>query len=149
MRQYATPKVCTKCQQAKPHYMFRYRAKRERRDTQCIECQRVKDKKNYQLRAGVVVATNRIRRYGVTPQKLVEMFKEQNFKCLCCGDGLPSISKHIHIDHDHKTNEVRGVVCRDCNLMLAYGRDDPARLRAAADYLVRHATRKEYINGSQ
>jgi hypothetical protein len=144
-----TPKVCTRCHQAKLYYAFRYRKVRNRLDTVCIECQRAKDKKNYQLRAGVQVATNRRLRYGVTPQKFVEMLQEQKFRCLCCGDDLPAISKNVHIDHDHKTNAVRGIVCKNCNLMLAYGRDDPARLRAAADYLVRHATRMEYLNGKE
>jgi hypothetical protein len=43
----------------------------------------------------------------------------------------------LHIDHDHATGVVRGVLCNDCNLGLGRFRDEPALLRKAADYLER------------
>jgi hypothetical protein len=39
------------------------------------------------------------------------------------------------IDHCHDSNRVRGLLCKDCNLILGWVNDDPARLRALADYL--------------
>jgi hypothetical protein len=39
------------------------------------------------------------------------------------------------IDHSHLTGRVRGLLCKDCNLILGWVQDDPARLRAMADYV--------------
>lgn len=39
------------------------------------------------------------------------------------------------IDHCHKTDTLRGVLCRSCNLALGFFKDDPARLAAAMRYL--------------
>lgn len=54
--------------------------------------------------------------------------------CAICGRADPS-----HWDHDHQTGVWRELLCRGCNIGLGHFGDDPARLRAAADYLERHA----------
>lgn len=41
----------------------------------------------------------------------------------------------LHIDHDHATGRVRGVLCANCNTSLGLMKDDPSLLRRAADYL--------------
>lgn len=43
--------------------------------------------------------------------------------------------KRLSIDHDHATGKFRGLLCHDCNIMLGNARDDPIRLRIAAEYL--------------
>jgi len=40
-----------------------------------------------------------------------------------------------HIDHEKGTRNVRGLLCSYCNTVLGLMAHDPARLRAAADYL--------------
>ncbi len=45
------------------------------------------------------------------------------------------------VDHAHDSNRVRGFLCAACNKALGFMADDPARLRAAADYLDRAAAK--------
>lgn len=60
----------------------------------------------------------------------------------CCaieGCGATPKTRKLHTDRDHKTLEVRGLLCMFDNRMLP-ARITPARLRALADYLERSAT---------
>jgi hypothetical protein len=48
-------------------------------------------------------------------------------------------AKGSQIDHCHDGGHIRGVLCNNCNQGLGRFRDDPALLRAAAEYLEREA----------
>ena len=43
---------------------------------------------------------------------------EQNYKCAICGIKINDYVKSFSIDHDHFTNELRGLLCNKCNLTL-------------------------------
>ncbi|MGY1833365.1 endonuclease domain-containing protein [Geodermatophilus sp. SYSU D01180] len=61
---------------------------------------------------------------------------KQSDMCALCGERRPG-----HIDHDHRTDLVRALLCERCNLALGLFRDDPSLLRAAADYVELHRAR--------
>lgn len=50
--------------------------------------------------------------------------------CAICGE-RPA----VHVDHDHETHRVRGILCEPCNGFLGAFRDERALLRAAIEYL--------------
>ena len=71
--------------------------------------------------------------YGITEEEYLALFDAQKGKCAICG-GLPQ-KKRLCIDHDHKTDRIRGLLCPQCNTLLGMAKDSPARLFAAIRYL--------------
>ena len=47
--------------------------------------------------------------------------------------------KHLIVDHDHETGDVRGLVCHHCNIMLGGAKDNITTLQNAISYLAKHA----------
>lgn len=83
-------------------------------------------------------AYNRQYNYGISHEEFVALLTSQNGLCAICGtDEWPGKDNAPHVDHCHKTGGVRGILCGPCNNGLGYFRDDPERLRKAAEYLER------------
>ena len=74
-------------------------------------------------------------KYGLSLDQYNQMLTEQG-GCAICGTTEPG-GKYgrFHVDHDHKTGEVRGLLCNGCNVGLGHFRDHPERLNKAAEYL--------------
>lgn len=70
-------------------------------------------------------------KYGLSFEE-VEKLKAKG--CALCGKKEDELHK-MHIDHDHKTGTIRGVLCMMHNVGLGKFGDDPVQLRAAADYI--------------
>ncbi|MGH9279811.1 MAG: endonuclease domain-containing protein [Acidimicrobiales bacterium] len=74
------------------------------------------------------------RKYGMTLEEYDTLFSSQGGGCAICGR-LPSPGTSLHIDHDHSTGRVRGLLCFRCNNSLGDLDDDPDLFEAAARYL--------------
>jgi len=70
------------------------------------------------------------RRYGIGADDFDRMVSEQGGRCAICGRPGPE-----HVDHDHATGAVRGILCFSCNGGLGQFKDDLDALSAAATYL--------------
>lgn len=75
-------------------------------------------------------------KYGLTPGSYTAMLRAQGGGCAVCA-APPPADASLHVDHDHATGQVRGLLCDLCNRGLGYYRDDPLLLEAAAAYLRR------------
>lgn len=96
-----------------------------------------------QARPGLKSQQHRKYNYGLTPERLAELFVQQNGRCYLCDDVL-DLTATFAVDHDHsccaaKSRScgacIRGLTCPRCNLAIGQFGDDPARMRLAADRL--------------
>jgi hypothetical protein len=76
---------------------------------------------------------SREKNYGVTPAMYDIMLEKQGGVCPICGN-LPG-KRALAVDHDHRTGEVRGLLCKECNNGLGHFKDNPEFLKKAIDYL--------------
>ena len=78
-----------------------------------------------------IKARNLLKRYNLTTEQVESMKLAQLYRCAICGE-QPNT---WHIDHDHETNKVRGMLCGPCNMALGLMKDNQANLMKAALYL--------------
>lgn len=76
------------------------------------------------------------KKYGITIEEYDKMVNAQKGVCaICKGSLTDSRGFRPHIDHCHKSNVVRGVLCGDCNKGLGLFKDDKERIFNAYKYL--------------
>lgn len=77
-----------------------------------------------------------LKMYGITFDQYLLMLESQAFQCKICLVDLETISpKHIHVDHCHTTNKVRGILCNLCNTSIGMAREDIEILENMIKYL--------------
>jgi len=73
------------------------------------------------------------RTFGITQSDYDAILEMQRGGCAICGKRPGKIS--LHVDHDHATGEVRGLLCVGCNNALGQFHDDRELLARACDYI--------------
>jgi hypothetical protein len=74
------------------------------------------------------------RQYGLSLDDVLLMVRAQEG---CCANCRREFADDFHVDHCHRTGNMRGLLCSNCNTALGLLGDDPGRLRAALRYLDR------------
>jgi Recombination endonuclease VII len=69
-----------------------------------------------------------------TRRNLIEKMKASDPLCSICREFFKG-SKDMHLDHDHETNKLRGLLCHNCNVGLGHFKDKIVLLESAIDYL--------------
>jgi hypothetical protein len=94
-------------------------------------------KKYYESNRGKIINNRRKSIYGVAQGWFDKTFAEQGFVCSVClssdwGKNGP------HIDHDHGTGVVRGILCHRCNVGMGLFKDNIDVMKRAIRYLERY-----------
>ena len=84
------------------------------------------------------------RKFGITLDTYNQMLVNQNFKCACCGTSTPQGQGGFHVDHCHKTGNIRGLLCHLCNTGIGKLGDDLSGLLRAVKYLEKFSAIQNY-----
>jgi Recombination endonuclease VII len=123
---------CPDCATVKPLEDFpRNRSGRQGRGVYCKPCHNERGRRALE-KVGGSRTYHLKRRYGLSAEDVDAMVEAQGGLCAVCGVRPPE-----HVDHDHVTGAVRGVLCSGCNQGLGNFRDSATALRRAADYVER------------
>jgi len=73
--------------------------------------------------------------YGISLDQYQDLLKKQSGKCAICGKPDKEAYKGLHVDHNHATREIRGLLCAYCNHRVVGRNRDSNLLRRVADYI--------------
>lgn len=137
-----TEKTCNKCGEKQSIEQFHFSGN-GRRSNQCKSCKSLYWKQKRQGNpewAKQRDISRNAKTMGLSLEERYAMYAEQNGRCAICkvegarfGEGTRSTT--LALDHDHKTGEIRHLLCIKCNRGLGLFRDDAALLIRAAEYL--------------
>ncbi len=118
-------KYCIRCKKIKSLVDFHFNpVARKFAQSFCIKC----DRKRANERS--IFAS-----HGITLKQYDKMLEKQFGKCKICKTEVPGGPGRFHIDHDHSTGKIRGLLCSNCNLFLGNAKDNIEILASAIQYL--------------
>lgn len=145
-------KKCSKCQESKPLGDFcKYHLSKDGHNSVCKACvkaytqeniEKVRKYKNdyYYANREKCIEKDRKnylkRKYNVTVEWFEEQLDRQNGKCMICGttEGGGK-SSTLHVDHNHETGQIRGLLCQPCNTGLGLFKENTELLEKAIHYV--------------
>mgnify|MGYP001599052441 CR=1 len=82
----------------------------------------------------VVKERHRSLRYGLSKDDVIAKLKSQHWQCLVCLKPIDG-GRSTHVDHNHKTGRVRGLLCNKCNTGIGMLSENSFILARAIAYL--------------
>lgn len=76
------------------------------------------------------------KKYGLSLEQYNQMLEGQGGVCAICHK--PATTKHLCVDHNHKTGKIRGLLCLACNYKIGMMHDDFVFMRNAVIYLEKY-----------
>lgn len=138
---------CSKCKRHLPPHEFVRDFSKWRKRQYGRWCKQCRKTYYYQTRGRAQRQsreTHLIDRYGITHEDYLELEKQQDGLCAICksppvGKVRGGTAKYFHVDHNHTTNAVRGLLCYRCNAGIGLFRENAKTMKAAIAYLEKRA----------
>ena len=73
--------------------------------------------------------------YGISESCYLNLYDQQNGKCAICDEFIELRGKQTHIDHNHQTLKVRGLLCHGCNTAIGLFKENIQTVENAIKYL--------------
>lgn len=148
-------RICTKCGNTHPIEMFK-KLHGDGYSNYCEDCRRKsreamqrvpKEKKAAQHKAWRERNKSRHQEYmraynmqywhGISLEQFTQLMEQQDGVCAICKESPIGTrgNERLHIDHDHVTNMVRGLLCSSCNTALGLLKDNVTIMNTAIAYL--------------
>ena len=135
-------KVCNICGETKPLTDY-YKVIKNKRHYhgKCKKCYVKKQQERYDP---VVQRDKNLKYlYGIGLTEYNQMLEEQGGCCAICKSSDPKGRKsgrggaveNFYVDHNHKTGEVRGLLCNICNRTMGYLNEDVILIGKMIEYL--------------
>lgn len=144
-------KYCPTCRQIKDLSEFSTMKVRNGIASHCKECSRQwhktyrdtpeakeKQKAKYQKRKDKWIDNKLRRKFGITLEQYKARLDEQNNQCIICGRTPEENGKMLAVDHNHSTNEVRDLLCNNCNVTVGFVEKNQIDLVRLSWYLNKH-----------
>jgi hypothetical protein len=78
--------------------------------------------------------------FGISLVQFTEMWDKQQGLCPICGSELRRHPGGHAVDHDHRTDKVRALLCQRCNVVLGFVDDNADLLASMSQYCIIHST---------
>ena len=134
-------KVCKECNHCLPIENFRV-TYNNYTQPYCKPCERSRGRKYYsdnreRMKEHLRHKSRKIL-YGITKEQFESLIEKQNNSCAICGIKEPGGKGNWHVDHDHTTGIIRGLLCHKCNTGLGLFRESKLILSEAINYLEKY-----------
>lgn len=116
----------------------------------CKNCGTARSKASYEKNYAKHRARRTLKLYGITQEEFDQVLRGQDGKCAICkvglvfhlkrGEQVPEGCRIGAVDHDHETDEVRGMLCTPCNTALGSFQDSIPSLLSAVSYLEKYSS---------
>jgi len=117
-------------------------------DVVCRNCLEVKDETDFYKKQKVCKVCHKLiyygrdyrnsnlkKKYGITSEEFEQILTEQGGVCKVCGGPPHGKGNRYHVDHNHKTGRIRGILCHKCNVALGMVQDSEEHLMKLIKYI--------------
>lgn len=121
-------RICSKCLINKPLNLFYPKKGRKAKtinssfSSRCMECEKEIAKYNIAHKRNTIPDYQRRSdlkfNFGISLEEYNKKLLEQQNKCRICKIDQTAIKKNFAVDHNHVTNQIRGLLCSKCNMAI-------------------------------